>query len=349
MIHDHKDGTISISFDSLVRWLSIIFEKHGCSKYVAGIVADNCASAERDGLHSHGLFRMEGYASSLDCGWINGQAIAEPAVVAPGFLRVDANNGFAQVALHRALPLLLDATRLNGIAIATIRRSHHFGALALDVEKIANQGFIALSVVNSHKSVVPFGATRPVLGTNPIAFATPRGDQNPLVFDFATSTMANGEVAIAAREGRDVPPGTGVDAQGRHTTNAHEIMDGGSLLPFGGHKGSSLSLMVEILCAALAGSKFSYEVVPRYDLGAQTSDAGQTVIAIDPRRAQIEGADFLGRSEALFAELIKAGQLRLPSDRRYAVREASKSHGIFLTKYIRTSLENLSNCTLDDL
>ena len=134
-----------------------------------------------------------------------------------------------------------------------IRNSHHLAALWPDVEPFAEEGLIALSMINSMTCSVPVGAKKPVFGTNPLAMAVPAGAEGVLVFDMATTTMANGDVRVARAEGRMLPPGTGVDRDGNPTGDPAAILDGGALVPFGGHKGSLISMMVELLCAGLGG------------------------------------------------------------------------------------------------
>src|SRR3546814_2781775 len=95
-----------------------------------------------------------------------------------------------------------------------------------------------------------------------MAFAWPRPGRHPLVFDQASSASARGEIMIAAREGHAVPPGTGIDAEGRDTTDPNAILDGGAQLPFGGYKGASIALMIELLVGALIGDKFSFKPPP---------------------------------------------------------------------------------------
>nr|GFD03303.1 hypothetical protein [Tanacetum cinerariifolium] len=103
----------------------------------------------------------------------------DPAVpkvedVGAGFVRADAGGGFAQPAMQAAKALLIEKARTAGIAILAIRNSHHFAALWPDVEPFAQEGLVALSVVNSMTCVVPHDAQKPLFGTNPIAFAAPR-------------------------------------------------------------------------------------------------------------------------------------------------------------------------------
>lgn len=338
--HDNHD-TQTISFAALTELLTQIFLRHGTRAEVAAVLAENCASAERDGSHSHGIFRIKGYLSSLAAGWVDGQAVPIVDDVGAGFVRVDAAGGFAQPAMQAAKALLIEKARSAGIAILAIRNSHHFAALWPDVEPFAQQGLVALSVVNSMTCVVPHDAQKPLFGTNPIAFAAPRAQGEPIVFDMATSAIAHGDVQIAAREGHMLPPGMGVDRAGQPTLDPKAILDGGALLPFGGYKGSALSMMVELLCAALTGGNFSYEFDMSSKPGAQTPWTGQTIIVIDPDKGS--GQAFAARSEALIRQMHDAGQQRLPGDRRYRQREQSLAQGIVLKTDDLTRLRELAS------
>ncbi|SDW51525.1 delta1-piperideine-2-carboxylate reductase [Pseudomonas syringae] len=332
--------TRSLSFQQLTALLRQIFLTHGTSPDVADVLAENCASAQRDGAHSHGIFRMPGYVSSLASGWVDGKAVPVVEDVGAAFVRVDACNGFAQPALAASRSLLIDKARSAGIAILAIRSSHHFAALWPDVEPFAEQGLVALSMVNSMTCVVPHGASRPLFGTNPIAFAAPRAGGEPIVFDLATSAIAHGDVQIAAREGRSLPTGMGVDRDGQPTEDPRAILDGGALLPFGVHKGSALSMMVELLAAGLTGGNFSFEFDWSKHPGAQTPWTGQLVIVIDPDKGS--GQPFAQRSEELVRQLHGAGQQRLPGERRYSERARSMAQGITIAQHDFERLQALA-------
>ncbi len=319
-------STQSLSLAELTALLQRIFERHGTSRQVAGVLADNCARAQRDGSYSHGVFRIPGYLSSLASNWVNGQAVPVVEDVAAGFIRVDAAGGFAQPALAAARELLVEKARSAGIAVLAIRNSHHFAALWPDVEPFAEEGLVALSVVNSMTCVVPHGADRPLFGTNPIAFAAPRADGAPIVFDLATSAIAHGDVQIAARNGERLPPGMGVDSLGQPTQDPKAILEGGALLPFGGHKGSALSMMVELLAAALTGGNFSFEFNWADHPGARTPWTGQLLILIDPSKTA--GQNFAERSQELVRQMHAVGLRRLPGDRRHRTRAKSLAAGI---------------------
>lgn len=321
--------SVRIGFAELAGLIAQAFQRHGCSTEVARIIAHNMVTAEQDGAKSHGVFRIPAYLNSLDVGWVDGAA--EPVVedVAPGILRGDGRDGFALPVLEAARPALLDKARGNGIAILTVRNAHHFSAVWPDVEPFAREGFIAMAMVNSMASVVPHGGHRKVFGTNPLGFAAPRAGGDPLVFDQASSALSNGDVQIAARQGHQLPPESGVDKHGAPTTDPEAVLDGGALLPFGGYKGSSIAMMMEIMAAGLAGGRFSHEVDFSQHPGAATPNTAQTYIVIDPGRGAV--SDFAARIEALIAEMRDAGQERLPGDRRYASRREAVANGIPLS------------------
>ncbi len=293
---------------------------------VANILAENMAGAERDGAQSHGIFRVNGNLGSLDSGWVDGQAVPVLEDVAPGLLRGDGRNGFSLPLLELAREPLMAKARSNGIAMLSVRNAHHFSAVWPDIEPFAREGFVALATINSMASVVPHGGTKKLYGTNPMGFAVPRRGTDPLVFDQASSGWSNGDVQIARREGRTLPPGIGVDRTGAPTTDPNAVLDGGALLPFGGHKGSSIAMMMEIMGAALAGGDYSFEIDWSQHPGAATPHGGQTYILIDPGRGNIR--PFTDRIETLIEAIHDAGQDRLPGDRRYVNRRAHERDGI---------------------
>lgn len=324
-------------FDALVELVRGIFVRHGMSESNAAVLARNCVAAERDGAGSHGLFRIGDYLSTLKSGWVDGRA--EPSLdsdTAASIVTVDARNGFAQPALALAHPVAVAKARASGVCIIAVRASHHLGALWLDVEPFAHEGLVAFACVNSVKRLVPWGGREPVFGTNPMALAVPRESDEPLVFDQASSAMSFGEIALAAKAGHELPPGVGLDRGRKPTTDPKAIVDGGALLPFGGHKGSSIAMMIELLSAALTGGDFSYEVDASAYPGARTARTGEFILLIDPGRAGAAG--FRGRVEDLVGKMAESGQERLPGARRYRNRRRAAEDGIALSASVLETL-----------
>jgi delta1-piperideine-2-carboxylate reductase len=174
--------------------------------------------------------------------------------------------------------------------------------------------------------MVVWGGKRKLLGTSPMAFACPRRGRLPLVWDQASSVMAQGEILLAAQRGDMLPESVGLDAGGRPTTDPRAVLDGGSFLPFGGHKGSSIAFMIEILAGALTGGPFGFEDRSHEYPGAQTPKAGQTVILINP--LLVPGNRYFERIEGLFEAVAASGVERLPAERRYTRREETLRDGI---------------------
>ena len=305
-----------VSFSQLVSHVKTVLVNAGYSAHAADVLANNCATAERDGSQGHGVFRLKDYVATIESGYVNGSPQPGFHDAGPAFLRVDADNGFAQIAIEAARETIMAKARETGMAILAIRNSHHLGALYLDVEPFAEQGLVAIALVNSIAVVAPPGGHRGVYGTNPLAFAAPRLGHDPIVFDQASSIMAHGDLQIAAREGKLLPAGAGIDRAGRLTDSPHAILNGGALSTFGGHKGASIALMVELLCAALVGADFSFEVDWSANPGARTARTGETIIVIDPSAGAAGLASFAARAGMLIQALIDAGQGRIPGDRR---------------------------------
>jgi len=326
---NQSGDTVNLSFNELKDLLLRIFIKAGVNQEAAELLGFNCAMVERDGPESHGVFRIEGYLNTLKSGWVNGCAAPRIEDCGESFIRVDADNGFAQLCLARARPFLLEKVRKTGCAVLAVRGSHHFSALWPDVEPFAEQGLLALTFVAGLPVVAAPGGKTPVFGTNPMAFACPVAGSAPLVFDFATSALSNGDTRIAAREGHLLADGCGIDKNGQSTNNPEQILDGGALLPFGGHKGAAIILMVEILASALTGGAFSREVDFNNYPGAETPKTGQIFIVIDPLRGGNNG--FAQRVAELLKDIRASGEnVRIAGDKRLQNRARAKQQGIVM-------------------
>jgi delta1-piperideine-2-carboxylate reductase len=227
----------TVSIGELTDIVCRILVRHGVRLDNAAPVAETVVAAERDGSASHGLLRLPGYIATLQSGWVDGNAMPVVADATPGLVATDAANGFAQPALRASAPLLRDKARSQGIAALAIRDSHHFAAVWPDIEPFATDGFIVLAVVNGRRRMVVWDGRRKILGTNPMGFACPRPGRLPLVWDQASSVMAQGEILLAAERGKRLPAGVALDAESNPTTDPRAMLDGGSALPFAGYKG----------------------------------------------------------------------------------------------------------------
>ncbi len=306
--------------------------KFGADGANASAVADTITMAERDGCLSHGLFRLPGYVATLKSGKVNGEAKPSVKSLAPAVVQVDGHNCFAPHALQAGRAALIDAAKTCGIAVMPMIRVHHFAALWPDLEEICDNGLAAFSCVNYKPSVIPAGGKKALYGTNPIAFGWPRPGKSPMIFDMATSVMARGEVGIAAREGHTLQEGVGVDAEGNPTTDPNEILKG-ALLAFGGYKGSSISMMVELLSAAMIGESFSFEAAERDIADGGPPQGGQFVFAINPSLVR-GNDDWADHAEGFFDKIYAQDGTRLPGDRRYQNRAKHDKEGVEVSPII---------------
>ncbi|HLA32283.1 MAG TPA: Ldh family oxidoreductase, partial [Pseudomonas sp.] len=210
-----------------------ILRRHGFSAAYVRAIGATVLAGERDGCASHGLYRLLGIIKTLKAGKV--EPCAEPQVIdqAPGLVRVEAQGGFSQLAFAAGLPLLAAKARANGIAALAINRCVHFSALWVELEALTELGLVALACNPTQAYVAPAGGSRPLFGTNPIAFGWPRPGQPPFIFDFATSAIARGDIELHRRSGQPLPPGWGVDRHGQPCSDAAEVLERGAMLTFG--------------------------------------------------------------------------------------------------------------------
>ena len=295
----------------------------------AGAIANTVTAAERDECRHHGLFRIPFYVKALRVGQASGNAKPTLSRLAPSVLKVDAHEGFSPLALELGDQPLADLAGEQGIAVLAINNALNVAALWPEVERLADRGLVALAFVASSPYVAPAGGTKPLFGTNPMAFAWPRDGHPPLVFDQASSASARGEIQLRLRDGKSIPEGWAIDVNGHPTTDPRDAL-AGAQLPFGGVKGSSIALMVELLAGPLLGDLLSFEAGAKDVANTGAPCGGELIIAIDPvrciangdRRAQLQ------HGEQLFERILKQPGTRLPSDRRYAARKRTRVEGV---------------------
>lgn len=331
--------TVRLSLDEVHALAGEVFLAHGASPEQTRAVADTVTAAERDECRSHGLFRVPGYVASIRSGKVDAAAAPVVETLAPGVVRVDGRGGFAPLALEAGREPLAERARTQGIAALALTDTYHFAALWPETEALAERGFAAFAFVAAMAYVAPAGGKKPLYGTNPMSFAWPREGRPPLVFDQASSASARGEIMLHQRDGKPLPPGWGIDADGAPSTDPGAVL-AGAQLPFGGYKGASIALMIELLAGALVGDLFSFEASEADNGDGGPPRGGELVVAIDPARCGA-GGNALGHAEALFARVLAEEGARLPSDRRYAARRRTPSEGVLIPRTLHDTLQDL--------
>ena len=253
----------------------------------AAAMADTLVYASLRGVDSHGISRTGAYLKRIETGIVDKDA--EPAIVrqTAGGALIDARNTFGQYVSVRAAELVCEKAAETGVAMAAVANSNHFGSAGYYVQKIAERGMIGLCGANSTRAMVLWGAAKPFLGTNPLAYAVPAGRYDPLILDMATSVVARGKIRRALDSGTSIPPDWAVGPDGRRTTDPAEAYKG-YVLPFGGPKGSAIALFIEILSGVITGAAVGPEVGSMYADFDRPQGLGHFFIAVDP-------AHFIGR------------------------------------------------------
>lgn len=333
-------SAVNVPVDDLIALVSDVFAAARTSRENAIAVATALVEAEIDGQKGHGLSRIESYAAQSRAGKVDGMVSPVLTNERPGGLMIDAAHGFAYPAFNLAIAELPKAARATGIAAAGIRRSHHCGAMGRHVERVAEAGLIALAFANTPDAMAPWGGSKRLYGTNPIAFAAPQRDRAPAVVDLALSQVARGKILTAAQAGQPIPEGWATDASGQPTTDAKAAL-AGTLVPIGGPKGAALAFMVEVLAVALTGSNFAFEATSFFDDEGDPPGVGQLLIAIDP------GA-FAGRQTFLDRMALMCGLIRddpaarVPGARRIALRTAAAQNGVAVSDEMLSKITALS-------
>jgi delta1-piperideine-2-carboxylate reductase len=299
---------------------------NGADELNANAIADNMTGAECDGSHSHGLFRLPAHITGLRSGKVNGKARPTTTAITPAAIKLQGDNCFAPLAHKIGIPELAKAATASGIGVLAMTGVHHMAALWPEVEALAEYDLAAIACTTYMPAVAPTGATKALYGTNPLAFAWPRPGKTPVVFDMATASMAMGEVQIAARDGHAVPPGTGLDENGDATTDPAKIANGGVLLPFGGHKGSAIAMMIELLTAGLTNESFSFEAKETDNGDGSPPQGGQCLIALSPKLLAGDGWD--DHAEGFLERMQSMDGVRMPGQRRHKNRQSTEPRQI---------------------
>lgn len=249
--------------DYMIRF----FVKLGVPEADARISAEVLLSADLRGVDSHGIIRLNTYyGDRLRKGLIDPLSPVKVLQENLCTLALDGGNGLGQVVAHQAMTRCIEKARTTGLAAATVRNSNHYGIAGYYAMMALPHDMIGISFTNSQPLVAPTYGRTAILGTNPIAVAAPALNNRPYVLDMATSIVPIGRVTVYQKNNKPIPPGWGIDSEGRVTEDPTSVIEGGALMPLGGidlmrgYKGYGLALLVDIFSGVLAGSGFAENV-----------------------------------------------------------------------------------------
>jgi (2R)-3-sulfolactate dehydrogenase (NADP+) len=304
--HAYAEVMATIAGDDLTVLCRDALRGAGADPRAVQVLAAATVEAELAGNRAVGVGHLFDYLDGYRQGRIAPGARPEVRRPAPAVIDVDARDGLAQTAFADVADDLQEAAQESGIAALWIRNSFTCGELGHYVRRSARRGFVAVAAANSPALMSIGGARTPVLGTNPLAYGVPRPGAPPVVIDQASSSTAFVNIRRAADAGEPIPAGWALGPDGEPTEDAAAALQG-TLLPFGGHRGGNVALLVEVL-ATLSGASFSLDAAP-FDRGGTSPRIGVFVLVIDPSRF----AGSVDRLAGQFARLRDDRQVRLPA------------------------------------
>jgi LDH2 family malate/lactate/ureidoglycolate dehydrogenase len=318
-------GTVSAGV--LLATARSILQAAGAPEGAAATVAESLVESDLAGHDSHGVRRLIPYVDAVEAGLIRTAAAPEVTTRDGAMAIVAGRRGFGQLAARLAVDEVAALAARHRVGVAAIQECNHIGRLGEYVATLAGRGLVGMAFGNADPSVAPYGGRERRLGTNPLAWAVPRAEgKPPVVMDWASSAMAEGKLAVAVARGETVPEGVVVDRDGNPTVDPADFYQGGALLPFGGHKGYGLSVMIELVAGLLSGTGVSS--LPGYDGTFGTVllavDIG-AFVPVDRFRAQTE--EFC-RSLQETPPARGAGGVLVPGEPEARARRERLAHGV---------------------
>jgi len=239
--------------------------------------------ADMFGIHTHGVERILSYGERLKIGGINARAAITATALTPSMISIDGDNGLGPLVGMRALEAAMAAAKTNGLALALVKGSNHFGPICPYSFIAARRGFATLIGSNATTTIAPWGGAEARLGNNPFGFGLPKPAGDPFMLDMAMSVVARAKIRSAAKAGQPIPDSWATDRDGNPTTDPAEAL-GGFLQPVGGHKGYGLALVVDLIAGLLSGAAYLSHVKSWVDTPEEPQNLGHYFLLIDVGR-----------------------------------------------------------------
>jgi len=257
-----------IRHTELANFAEQVFRHIGCSEADARTAASVLLAADLRGIDSHGVARLSGYVRLWQAGRVNTSPNMHITAETPSTASLDADSALGLVSAPHAMKLAIEKAKNCGSGWVAVSNSNHFGIAAFHAMMALEHGMIGFALTNASPLVTPANGAERMLGTNPICWAFPAGEEHPLILDMATSAASNGKLEIAERKNKSIPEGWLVNKNGQPSHDPAELKNGGMLLTLGSdldhgsYKGYGLSASVDILSGVLSGANYGPWVPP---------------------------------------------------------------------------------------
>lgn len=338
-----------VTVEELLGFSKRLLERAGVGPEEASTTAEALVTTDTWGVFTHGTKLLPGYVRRIRAGGIRADASPEIERDGPAWAVVDARSTLGQVSSVFAMRVAIEKARRAGVAYVGVRNANHFGAAGYYACLAAREGLVGLAFSNDIPSVAAPGSRVAVFGSNPLAYAIPAGEHDPIFLDIATSTVAGGKVYAARARGKPIPPDWLIGEDGLPTTDASLYPQKAVLMPMAGHKGYGIALLVECLSALLTGAAARWEV-GSWIFGdpALPTNHGAAFAAIDVGSV-LPLAEFRARADALIREIRAVPtapgvpRVLVPGEAEWERRRRALAEGIPLPKDVREALRKLAS------
>jgi LDH2 family malate/lactate/ureidoglycolate dehydrogenase len=256
------------------------FQKSGLSQKHAEWISDTLVQSELRGIGSHGIVRLPFYCKRLLDRGSNADPNVRIVAQKPSSILVDGDNGLGQIVSIKAMEMVIERARTQGVCFAGVRNSCHYGMTAYYPMMALKSEMIGLAGCNTATVMAPWGGGKSAIGNNPLAITVPTNKPYPLVLDMAMSVVSGGKVRLEAVKGTKIPLGWILDDKGHPTDNPADMFPNGTLLPMG-YKGFGLAIMIEILSGVLTRAATLSEIPLWFDKTSTPTNLGHFFMAID--------------------------------------------------------------------
>ncbi|MFI4964498.1 MAG: Ldh family oxidoreductase [Caulobacterales bacterium] len=294
-----------IRAERLLAFAAAALAKAGMRPEDAQLVADTLVQADLWGHQSHGVMRTPWYVARLRAGVAKPEATPNLVVDAGAVGVIDGRDGMGQVVAAHAARDVIRRAKAHGVGAVAVRNSNHFGTAMYFTLMAPPAGCIMFLSTNASPAMAPWGGREKLVGTNPWSWASPAGRHPPMVLDIANTGVARGKIYLASQNREAIPHGWAIDADGKPTHDPLAAL-AGAILPMGGHKGSGISIVMDVLSGVLTGSAFGPDVAGPYQ-AERRSGAGHLLIALNIEA--FEALPIFNRRIETLIEGLKAAKL----------------------------------------
>jgi hydroxycarboxylate dehydrogenase B len=343
----------TIRADALKDLVRDIFVAAGCSEKEGRQLGSSLVGANLTGHDSHGVVRVPRYVEWKAEGSFIADQTVEIVKETPVMAVVDGRYGFGQTVAPQAVAIGIKKCKAMGLSAVALRNAGHVGRVGEWAEMAAAEGLVSTHYVNAPQSllVAPFGGVDRRFSTAPYSVGIPRAGDDPLILDFATSIVAEGKVLVASQGGKAIPPDALVRPDGATSGDPHVLYGEytatgtrnykggpGAIRAFGGHKGSGLAFMCEVLGGSLTGTGAADEKRARWANGMLS-------FYIDPKQLDVE--TFFTDDVARYVDYVKSSrpvtagaEVLVPGEPEIRSRKKRMAEGVPLSEDTWTAIAN---------